>query len=118
MTTAPQFAPATTSEFGVRLHVLFPTRDPHGRKFPPEYFGAIESWMVRAARGFTRAGLVFGAWESPDGSVVNDETVSYYLACPSEHAPSLALKLQTLITVLFEQEAAFVELADVRLLPL
>jgi len=115
MSTNPQ--PVTREEqTSVRLHVLFPTRDERGVSFPPEYFRAIEFWMVRAARGFTRAGLAFGAWEAPDSSVVHDETVSYYVSCSTEAAPVLALKLQTLLTVLFEQQAAFVELADVRTL--
>jgi hypothetical protein len=91
----------------VRLGVLFPTRDPRGRAFPPEYFATIEFFLVRAVGGFTRAGLAFGAWQTPDGSVVHDETVSYYVSCPTTDAPVLALKLQTLVTVLFEQEAAF-----------
>ncbi|MBV8518824.1 MAG: hypothetical protein JO197_15620 [Acidobacteria bacterium] len=112
----PQLSPATVPEASVRLHVLFPTHDPRGVSFPPDYFGAVESWLVRAARGFTRAGLAFGAWQAPDGSVVNDETVSYFVSCSQADAPVLALKLQTLLTVLFEQQAAFVELADVRTL--
>jgi hypothetical protein len=101
-------------EPSVRLHVLFPTRDERGASFPPEYFGAIESWMVRAARGFTRAGLAFGAWQAPDGTIVHDETVSYYVSCPTADAPLLAQKLQALLTVLFNQQKAFVELTDVR----
>jgi len=112
-----QRAVARAPEASVRLHVLFPTRDARGVSFPPDYFGAVESWMVRSARGFTRAGLAFGAWQAPDGSVVNDETVSYFVSCSQSDAPVLALKLQTLLTVLFEQQAAFVELADVRTLP-
>jgi hypothetical protein len=115
MSTNPQ--PVTREEqTSVRLHVLFPTRDARGVSFPAEFFAAIEGWMVRAARGFTRAGLAFGAWQSPDGSVVHDESVSYYVSCPTADAPVLALKLQTLLTILFEQDAAFVELADVRTL--
>jgi hypothetical protein len=101
----------------VRLHVLFPTRDANGRPFPAEYFGATESWMVHATRGFTRVGLAFGSWCSPDGRVVSDESVSYYVSCSTAEAPSLAARLQTLLMVLFEQEAAFVELSDVRGLP-
>lgn len=102
------------AEASVRVGVLFPTHDPHGRSFPPEYFATIDFFLVRAAGGFTRAGLVFGGWQAPDGRVVHDESVSYSVTCPAAAAPVLALKLQTLLTILFEQEAAFVELADVR----
>lgn len=110
----PQLSSATALECRIGLRVLFPTRDPKGVSFPPEYFGAVESWLVRGARGFTRVGLAFGAWQAPDGSIVNDESVSYYVSCSTDDAPMLALKLQTLLTVLFEQQAAFVELTDVR----
>lgn len=97
-----------------KLRVLVPRRDNAGREFPPEYFGSFEHFAVRRADGFTREGVAYGEWVSPDHVTFHDESIPYVIVCAPERAREIAQALNTLLRVLFEQQASFIEISDVR----
>lgn len=97
----------------VRLTALVPLKDNDGRPFPPEYFLALQQFLIRFAKGLQEHGVVFGRWNT-DGHLSTDDCTPFVVTCDPAIAARLHADLDVLIRTLFEQQAAYVELVDVR----
>jgi hypothetical protein len=98
----------------VRLTALVPLKDNDGRPFPPEYFLALQQFLVRFARGFQEHGLVFGRWANTNGELFTDDCTPFVITCDADLAARLHRDLDVLVRTLFEQQAAYIEMGDVR----
>jgi len=98
----------------LRLTALVPLKDNDGLPFPPEYFLALQQFLIRFAKGLQEHSVVFGRWANTDGKVFTDDNTAFVVTCDHDVAARLHADLDVLIRTLFEQQAAYVELADVR----
>lgn len=98
----------------VQLRVLVPLRDNDGRDFPPDYFRAVEQFLLRRGGGFTRFGIASGRWLDALGTAIVDDTIPYVVLLPEERAVALASDLHVIVRTLFEQDAVYIELTAVK----
>jgi hypothetical protein len=98
----------------LRLTALVPLRDNSGRTFPPEYFLALQQFLIRCANGLQEHTVVFGRWANSEGKVLTDDCSPFVVTCDQAIAERLQADLDVLIRTLFEQQAAYVEVCDVR----
>jgi hypothetical protein len=98
------------------LHVdlLVPLAGNDGRPFQPLDFLLFESFLLDVASGFTRRGIVDGAWRSSEGEVFFDQSRAYSVSVPVSGAEDAVRKIDTYIRTQFQQQAAFVELLPTR----
>jgi hypothetical protein len=98
----------------LHVDVLVPLANNDGQQFQPLDFLLFESFLLDVASGFTRRGIVDGAWRSPEGEVFYDQSRAYSVSVPTSDAENAVRKIDTYIRTNFDQQAAFVELLPTR----
>jgi hypothetical protein len=92
----------------VKATFFLPLRDNDGRDLRPEIRGA-EVELYSAFVGFTRMGVVTGAYVMTDGTRSDDELMSYFLMLDEERIPELR-EVLTRFKGKTTQEAIYFEL--------
>ncbi|KAA0255512.1 hypothetical protein FBQ97_00015 [Acidobacteria bacterium ACD] len=95
----------------ITIELLVPLCDNEGTPFPDSAFASFEDLLVDLAGGFTRRGVVDGAWKAPDGAVYRDRSRLYAVQVPEPDASTVAATIDGEIRGRFRQLAAYLSLS-------
>lgn len=96
-----------------RIEFLVPVADNSTALFPPAYFDALDQFLLRLAGGFTDDGMSRGGWLSFERKPVFDRSIRYHVTVSIDRAPIAARQIETLVKVLFAQDAVALDIVPV-----